>query len=110
MSENIINATDATFADEVLQEKLPVLVDFWAAWCAPCKMLIPVLEEVAAEYKNKIKFVKVDVDANNETASQYGIRNIPTLIIFQDGKIVDTKIGSLSKVQLVAFLNKAAKV
>jgi len=106
MSELIVNATDATFAAEVLQANLPVLVDFWATWCGPCRMLTPIIEEIAAEYTGKLKVAKVNVDENNETSATYGIRSIPTLILFNNGNIVTIKIGSLSKAQLVAFLKE----
>jgi len=106
MSDNIINTTDATFAVEVLQAKTPVLVDFWAVWCGPCRMVAPILEEIALEYAGKIKIAKVNVDENTQIASDYGIRSIPTLILFKDGKMIATKIGALSKAQLAAFLKE----
>jgi thioredoxin 1 len=105
MSENIVIATDDSFATEVLQSTTPVLVDFWAAWCGPCKMLAPTIEAIAKEFSNKIKVVKVDVDENNKLAIDYNVRGIPTLIIFKDGKIVASKTGGLTKAQLADFIN-----
>lgn len=105
MSKNIIIANDATFSSEVLEAKLPVLVDFWATWCGPCQMLAPILEDLASEYAGKIKIVKVDVDQCPNVANTYGIRSIPTLIIFKNGQTVATKIGAGSKDQLAALIN-----
>ena len=105
MSENIIAATDDSFAAEVLQSTSPVLVDFWAGWCGPCKMLAPTIEAIAQEFSNKIKVVKVNVDENNKTSTDYNIRGIPTLMLFKDGKIVATKTGNLTKIQLADFIN-----
>ena len=104
MSEFITLATDESFATEVLQASIPVLVDFWAEWCGPCRMLAPTMDELAKEYTGKIKVVKVNVDDCSATASTYSIRSIPTLILFKNGKIVDTKSGQLSKSQLVSFI------
>lgn len=105
MSENTTHVSDATFAAEVLQSNVPVLVDFWAEWCGPCKMIGPVLEAVAPEYKGKLKIAKVNVDENHAVPTEYNIRGIPTLILFKEGKIVATKVGALSKQQLVDFIN-----
>lgn len=105
-NENITELNDAIFTAEVLEAKMPVLVDFWASWCGPCKMLAPIIEEVAKEYAGKIKFAKLDVDANNKTSELYHIRGIPTLILFKDGKVLDTKVGAINKSQLVSFLQK----
>ena len=106
MSENITIATDDSFATEVLQQTTtPVLVDFWAAWCGPCRMLAPTIEAVAKEFADKIKIVKLNVDENGKTAAAYDIRGIPTLIIFKDGKIVASKTGALTKPQLTDFIN-----
>ncbi len=104
MSDNIVHATDASFEADVLNSDIPVLVDFWAEWCGPCKMIAPVLDDLAEEYADKIKVVKVDVDANNETPSKFGVRGIPTLIIFKGGNADATKVGALSKTQLKEFI------
>lgn len=107
MSDNIVHVTDASFESDVLNSDLPVLVDFWAEWCGPCKMIAPVLEEIASEYDGKLKVCKMDVDANTETAPKFGIRGIPTLIIFKNGNQEATKVGALSKTQLAEFVNGA---
>jgi thioredoxin 1 len=107
MSEQIKHVSDASFDTDVLQSGQPVLVDYWAAWCGPCKMIAPMLEEVASEYAGRLTVAKVDVDANPDTAAKYGIRGIPTLMLFKDGKAAATKVGALSKSQLTAFLNGA---
>lgn len=107
MSDNIVHVTDASFESDVLKSDLPVLVDFWAEWCGPCKMIAPVLEEIADEYAGKIKVCKMDVDANTETAPKFGIRGIPTLIIFKNGNQEATKVGALSKTQLAEFVSSA---
>ncbi|MGP3363022.1 thioredoxin TrxA [Escherichia coli] len=107
MSENTIQITDAQFAEEVLNSEIPVIVDFWAPWCGPCKMIAPVLEDVAAEYKDKIKVVKLNVDENQETAPKYNVRGIPTLLVVKGGEVVATKVGAVSKSQLMDFVNSA---
>ena len=107
MSDNIVHVTDASFENEVLSSDLPVLVDFWAEWCGPCKMIAPVLVEIADEYAGKIKVCKIDVDANPDTAPKFGIRGIPTLIIFKNGDQEATKVGALSKAQLAEFIDAA---
>ncbi|MBU1293722.1 MAG: thioredoxin TrxA [Gammaproteobacteria bacterium] len=107
MSENTIQITDAQFAEEVLNSDIPVIVDFWAPWCGPCKMIAPVLEDVAAEYAGKVKVVKLNVDENQETAPKYNVRGIPTLLIVKGGEVVATKVGAVSKSQLVDFVNSA---
>lgn len=105
MSENILAVTDQSFDSDVLKANLPVLVDFWAEWCGPCKMIAPILEEVAKDYSGKLKVAKVNVDENSNTPGQYGIRGIPTLLLFKGGNVVATKVGALSKSQLAAFID-----
>jgi thioredoxin 1 len=106
-SDAITHVTDANFAEEVLNAKLPVLVDFWAAWCGPCKMIAPILDDLAEQFAGKIKISKVDVDANKEVPGKFNIRGIPTLLIFKNGQVAATKVGALSKTQLVEFINGA---
>ncbi len=105
MSDNIRHVTDGTFEPEVLKSEVPVLVDYWAEWCGPCKAIAPVLEEVAREYTGRLKVAKLNVDENQEIPKKYGIRGIPTLMLFKNGNIEATKIGALSKSQLTAFLD-----
>lgn len=105
MSDNVVHVTDATFDQEVLKSDVPVLVDFWAAWCGPCKMIAPILDDVAGEYAGRVKVCKVDVDANPGTPQNYNIRGIPTLMVFKGGSLADTKVGALSKTQLTEFLD-----
>ena len=105
MSENIVHISDDSFEQDVLQAEGPVLVDFWAEWCGPCKMIAPVLAEVADEYDGKLKVCKMDVDANKDTAPKYGIRGIPTMILFNKGDVAGTKVGAVSKSQLSAFID-----
>ncbi|GAB7126615.1 thioredoxin TrxA [Amantichitinum ursilacus] len=105
MSEHITYVTDATFDTEVLQSQTPVLVDYWAEWCGPCKMIAPILDEVAGEYTGKLKVAKLNIDDNQGTPPKYGIRGIPTLMLFQGGEVKATKVGALSKSQLTAFLD-----
>ncbi|ETX09530.1 thioredoxin [Marinomonas ushuaiensis DSM 15871] len=107
MSENTIQITDAQFAEEVLNSDIPVIVDFWAPWCGPCKMIAPILEDVAAEYAGKVKVVKLNVDENQETAPKYNVRGIPTLLVVKGGEVVATKVGAVSKSQLIEFVNGA---
>ena len=105
MNEFIHHVSDATFEPEVLKSEVPVLVDYWAEWCGPCKAIAPVLNEVAKEYSGKIKVAKVNVDENQETPRKYGIRGIPTLMLFKNGNVEAQKVGALSKSQLTAFLD-----
>jgi thioredoxin 1 len=105
MSENIVQISDASFDQDVLKADGPVLVDFWAEWCGPCKMIAPVLDELAEEYDGKLKVCKLNIDANPDTAPKYGVRGIPTLIIFKNGQAEATKVGALSKSQLAAFID-----
>ena len=105
MSDAIVHVSDASFEQDVLSSDVPVLVDFWAEWCGPCKMSAPVLDELAGEYAGKLKICKVDVDANPEVPGKFGIRGIPTLILFKDGNAEATKVGALSKTQLVEFID-----
>ena len=105
MGENILHTSDEGFDTDVLQSDKPVLVDYWAEWCGPCKMIAPILEEVASEYGEKIKVCKMNIDENQETPPRYGIRGIPTLILFKNGEVEATKVGALSKTQLQSFLD-----
>lgn len=104
--ESVVHVTDNSFEQEVLKADKPSLVDFWAPWCGPCKAIGPILEELAGEYKEKINIVKVNVDDNPKTASDYGVRSIPTLLLIKDGKTVDTLIGLVPKERLEAFIKK----
>lgn len=105
MSEHILYVTDATFEAEVLQSPTPVLVDYWAEWCGPCKMIAPILDDVAKEYAGKLKVAKLNIDDNQETPAKFGIRGIPTLMLFKGGNVEATKVGALSKSQLSAFID-----
>lgn len=105
MSEHIHYVTDETFEQEVLQSPLPVLVDYWADWCGPCKMISPILDEVAKEYAGRVKVCKLNIDENQQTPPKYGIRGIPTLMVFKNGGVEATKVGALSKSQLTAFVD-----
>ena len=102
---NIVNVTDSTFESEVLQSDTPVLVDYWAEWCGPCKMIAPILDEISSEYAGKVKIAKLNIDDNSDTPPKYGIRGIPTLMLFKNGNVEATKVGALSKSQLTAFLD-----
>ena len=105
MSGEIVAVSDATFDEEVLQSNEPVLVDYWAEWCGPCKMIAPILEEISQEYAGRIKIAKLNIDDNQGTPPKFGIRGIPTLMLFKGGQVEATKVGALSKSQLVAFLD-----
>tara|TARA_B100000767_G_scaffold232174_1_gene223940 strand:+ start:224 stop:550 length:327 start_codon:yes stop_codon:yes gene_type:complete len=105
MSDNLVHVTDTSFESDVLQSEIPALIDFWAAWCGPCKMIAPLLEELSNEYAGRIKVCKIDVDSNPQTAAKYNVRGIPTLLVFKNGSIEATKVGALSKSQLVEFVD-----
>ena len=102
---NIVHVADGSFEDEVLKSEVPVLVDYWAEWCGPCKMIAPILEQIADDYTGKLKIAKLNIDENPNTPPKYGIRGIPTLMLFKDGNVEATKVGALSKSQLTAFLD-----
>lgn len=101
-----VTVTDDTFETEVLQSDKPVVVDFWATWCGPCKMIAPIMEDIASEYADQVKVAKLDVDSNNRTAGKYNIMSIPALLFFRDGELVDQVIGAIPKTQVVARLEK----
>jgi len=105
MSDSILHVDDASFETEVLKSEHPVLVDYWAEWCGPCRMIAPILDEVAREYAGRITVAKVNIDQNPDTPTRYGIRGIPTLMLFKDGNVAATKVGALSKSQLTAFID-----
>ena len=106
MSENIQHVTDDSWENDVLQADEPVLVDYWAEWCGPCKMVAPILEEIAFEYSERIKVCKIDIDANANMLQKYGVRGIPTLMLFKEGQVEATKVGALTKSQLAAFIDR----
>ena len=105
MSEHILHVTDASFDQDVLQSQTPVLVDYWAEWCGPCKSIAPVLDDISKEYAGKLVVAKLNIDENAETPAKFGIRGIPTLMIFKGGSVEATKVGALSKSQLTAFID-----
>ncbi len=105
MSDSIIHVSDETFGDEVLNSARPVIVDYWAEWCGPCKMIAPILDEIADEYEGKLTVAKLNIDDNQETPQKYAVRGIPTLMIFKEGEVAGTKVGALSKSQLSAFID-----
>ena len=105
MSNQIVYVTDDSFEQEVINSDTPVLVDYWAEWCGPCKMIAPILEEIVNEYGDKVKVAKLNIDENPNTPPKYGIRGIPTLMLFKNGEVEATKVGALSKSQLAAFID-----
>jgi len=105
-SDLIKHTSDATFESDVLKSDKPVIVDFWAEWCGPCKMIAPILDEVASEYEGKLLITKMNVDENRDVPAKFGIRGIPTLMIFKDGQLAATKVGAMSKAQLTAFIDQ----
>jgi thioredoxin 1 len=105
-SNDVVTLQDSTFEQEVLKSETPVLVDFWAVWCGPCKAIAPAVDEIAREYKGKVKVAKVDVDHEQQTAQRFGIRSIPTLLLFKGGRVVDTIVGAVPKSKLVDAISK----
>ncbi len=105
MSEHITHLSDASFEHDVLQSQIPVLVDYWAEWCGPCEMIAPILDEISKEYAGRLKVTKLNIDDNQQTPPKYGIRGIPTLMLFKNGNVEATKVGALSKSQLTAFID-----
>ena len=105
MSDSIVHVSDDSFEEEVLKSDLPVLVDYWAEWCGPCKMIAPILDDISGEYAGKLRVAKLNIDENPVTPPKFGIRGIPTLMIFREGNVAATKVGALSKSQLTAFID-----
>ncbi len=106
-SEHIINVGDADFQNQVISSENPVLVDFWATWCGPCRALAPILEDLSNEYVGRVKIAKVDVDSNQSTAAQFGVRSIPTLLLFKDGQVIGQLVGNIPKQRLMEFVDQA---
>ncbi len=104
-NQDIVAVTDDNFENEVMNAELPVLLDFWAAWCGPCKMIAPILDEIASSYQGRLKVAKINIDDNTLTPQKFGVRGIPTLMLFKNGELESTKVGALSKSQLTAFLD-----
>ena len=105
MNNSIIHVSDSSFEEDVLQSEAPVMVDYWAEWCGPCKMIAPILDEIADEYTDSLKVAKINIDENPQTPQKYAVRGIPTLMIFKDGEVAGTKVGAVSKLQLSAFID-----
>lgn len=105
-NENLLHVTDGDFEQQILQSDMPALVDFWAAWCGPCRTVGPIVEELASEYAGKVRVAKLDVDANKETPSKYGVRGIPTLMLFRNGQVVDQIVGAVPKNRIKELLDK----
>lgn len=106
MSKNILSLSDSSFEQDVLNSEVPVLVDYWAEWCGPCKMIAPLLDEIADEYDGRVKIAKLNIDENQSTPAKFGVRGIPTLMLFKGGEVEASKVGALSKSQLTAFLDQ----
>lgn len=105
MNDKIVAVSDASFENDVLKSEKPVLLDYWAEWCGPCKMIAPILDEIADEYSDKVTIAKINIDDNQETPAKYVVRSIPTLMIFKEGEVSATKVGALSKAQLMEFID-----
>ena len=106
MSDHIVHISDDSFENDVVSADQPVLLDFWAEWCGPCKMIAPILEEIASEYKDRVRIAKINIDENPQTPPKFNIRGIPTLLLFKDGTVAAQKVGAVSKSQLAAFLDE----